>query len=433
MDILFGVFNSITSVINHTWWIILPVFLFPLFWNLRIIYLRTRFINGIEWTMLEIKIPKEIFKTPKAMEQIFAGAYASYSYGMNYISKYFEGKVEPWFSFELVGSNGGVYFYIRTPSKYRNLIESAIYAQYPEAEIHQAEDYLDLLPSILPNKIYDVFGTDLILAKENYYPIKTYTYFEEPVDERRLDSIAAITEVMSNLKTDEWLLLHILISPTGALTGNDWQKEGQDKINELSGKKTEKGKKGWGGALYNWMRNLSFAPVKYPDWPGQKEKEAATMKFLNPYEQDVVKALGAKISKLGFEIILRLVYLDRQDSFTPANFSAAMGALHQLNTANLNAFKPHPFLKSWTIDNWFTKIFPRYKLSKELYRKRRIFKYCQQRRFGQYNKTRPEKFSILSTEELATVYHFPAIPVKAPRLRTVEAKKGGPPAGLPVE
>ncbi len=383
--------------------------------------------------MLEVKISKEVFKTPKAMEQIFAGLFASYSYGIDFVIKYLEGKIEPWFSFELVGSNGGVYFYIRTPSKYRNLIESSIYAQYPEAEIHQTEDYLDLLPSILPNKIYDVFGADFILAKENYYPIKTYTYFEEPVDERRLDSIAAITEVMSNLKTDEWLLMHILISPTGEPTGNDWQKDGQEKINELSGKKTERGKRGWGGALYEWLRNLSFAPVKYPDWPGSKEKEAAIIKFLNPYEQDIVKALGSKISKLGFETVLRIVYLDRQDSFTSANFFAAVGALHQLNTANLNSLKPHPFFRSWIKDNWFTKIFPRYKSLKILYRRRRIFKYCRQRRFGQYNKTRSEKFSILSTEELATAYHFPAIPVKAPRLRAVEAKKGGPPAGLPVE
>lgn len=411
----------------------MPLILFPIFWHFYLRYIRTRFVNGIEWLMLEVKISKEVFKTPKAMEQIFAGAYASYSYGMHAVLKYIEGKVEPWFSFELVGSNGGVYFYIRVPSKFRNLIESSIYAQYPEVEINQVEDYFDLLPSILPNKIYDVWGVDLILAKDNYYPIKTYLYFEESLDERRLDSIAAITEVMSNLKTEEWLFMHILISPTGALTDNDWQKDGQEKINEISGKKTEKNKKGWGGGLYEWLKNFSFAAVKYPDWLGPKEKEAATMKFLNPYEQDVVKAMGSKISKLGFEIILRLVYVDRRDSFTPANTAAAMGALHQLNTANLNSFKPHPFLRSWVSDNWLTKAFPKYKLLKELYRKRRIFKYCQTRRFGQYNKTRPEKFSILSTEELATAYHFPAIAVKAPRLRTVEAKKGGPPAGLPVE
>ena len=367
------------------------------------------------------------------MEQIFAGVYASYSYGRTWYEDNLDGKVEPWFSFELVGSNGGVYFYIRISPKYRNLIESSIYAQYPEVEISQVDDYFDLLPSILPNKIYDIWGSDLILAKESYYPIKTYTYFEEPVDERRLDSISAITEVMSNLKTDEWLLMHILISPTGGATDNDWQKDGQEKINELSGKKTDKNKKGWGGALYEWLRNFSFAAVKYPDWPGPKEKKDEIMKFLNPYEQDIVKALGSKISKLGFETIVRLVYIDRQDSFTPSNWQAGMGAIHQLNTANLNSFKPHSFFRSWVKDSFFNKIFPKYKLLKTLYRKKRIFKYCRERRFGQYNKTRLEEFSILSTEELATIYHFPAIAVKAPKLRTVEAKKGGPPAGLPIE
>lgn len=434
MDIFFGVVDNIIKVASYFWWLVLPPFLFFIFWDLRTRYIRTRFINGIEWLMLEIKIPKEVLKTPKAMEQIFSEVYSSYSYGMSNIAKYLKGKVELWFSFELVGAAGGVYFYIRTPSRYRNLIESAIYAQYPEAEIHQAEDYFELLPSVLPNKVYDIWGTDLVLIKESYYPIRTYSYFEEMIEERRLDPIAAIAETMSNLKTDEWLLLQILISPTGPLTGNNWQEEGNEKINEISGKKADKGKKkGFGGALYEWMRNLFFAPVKYPDWPGPKEKEAAAMKFLNPYEQDIVKAIGGKISKLGFETIMRVIYLDRQDSFSPVNPSAAMGAIHQLNTANLNAFKPHPFLKSWITENWFTEIFPKYKLLRELYAKKRIFRYCRQRRFGHYNKIRTEKFPIFNTEELATLYHFPAIMVKAPRLRAVEARKGGPPAGLPVE
>jgi len=45
------------------------------------------------------------------------------------------------------------------------------------------------------------------------------------------------------------------------------------------------------------------------------------------------------------------------------------------------------------------------------------------------SKSRPFTFSI---EELATVYHFPAEPVKAPLIPKVEARKAEPPIGLPV-
>jgi hypothetical protein len=39
---------------------------------------------------------------------------------------------------------------------------------------------------------------------------------------------------------------------------------------------------------------------------------------------------------------------------------------------------------------------------------------------------------ILNIEELASIFHFPA-KIILPRVGAVEAKKGGPPAGLPTE
>ena len=226
MDIFFGIINSIVKVFEYVWWLILPFFVFFLCWNLYLIYIRTRYVKSIEWSMFEIKIPKEIRKTPKAMEQVFSSLIATYSFGFKPVEIYVDGKVELWLSLEMVGHAAGVHFYIYAPSKFRNLIESAIYAQYPDAEIHPAEDYTELLSPVLPNKVYDLWGTEFVLAKENYYPIKTYHFFEEAQEERRLDPIAAITEVMSNLKEDEMIWIQVLISPTGEPTGNNWQEEG---------------------------------------------------------------------------------------------------------------------------------------------------------------------------------------------------------------
>ena len=56
------------------------------------------------------------------------------------------------------------------------MIESAIYSQYPDIEIVEAEDYVDALPSVLPNKVYDLWGNNFILAKPNAYPIQTYPF-----------------------------------------------------------------------------------------------------------------------------------------------------------------------------------------------------------------------------------------------------------------
>ncbi len=380
--------------------------------------------------MFEIKVPKEILKTPKAMEQVFSSLIATYSFGLNSVDKYIDGKVESWISLEIMGHAGGVHFYIYTPSNFRNLIESAIYAQYPDAEIHPAEDYTELFSPVLPNKVYDLWGTDFILARENYYPIKTYSFFEEEKEERRLDPIAVIAEAMSNLKEDEMIWLQVLISPTGEPSGDYWQKEGQEKIEEIAGRKVGGAK---GSTLFDWARNLFWAPIEPPIWPEAEGKEApATLRFLHPAEQEVAKAISNKISKFGFETIIRFVYIDRRESFTRANVSAVMGAFQQFRTSNFNALKPDK--RTITLKSgWLAKFISKYKQLNEFSRKRRIFEAYRTRRFGKYNKIKPEKFSVLNTEELATVYHFPAIMVEAPHLRKLEAKKAGPPGELPIE
>ena len=48
---------------------------------------------------------------------------------------------------------------------------------------------------------------------------------------------------------------------------------------------------------------------------------------------------------------------------------------------------------------------------------------------------RPRRFSnmVLNTEELATIYHPPTyIVLTGPLIKRVEARKTGPPAGLPI-
>ncbi|GAI18321.1 unnamed protein product, partial [marine sediment metagenome] len=67
---------------------------------------------------------------------------------------------------------------IRIPEKNRDSAESAIYSQYPEAEISIADDYTKYIPQDIPNKDWDLWGSDYKLLKENPYPIKTYLKFE---------------------------------------------------------------------------------------------------------------------------------------------------------------------------------------------------------------------------------------------------------------
>ncbi len=397
----------------------MPIALGFIFWDFWKYYIYVSYLRSVKWVLLEIKIPALIEKTPKAMEQIFSAAYSLYSYEFNFVQKYWEGHLaEDFASFELVGNGGGVHFYIRVPEYVRNAMEAAVYSQYPDAEISLAEDYRALFPKTLPNKIYDIMGFDYHLVRDNAYPIRTYEYFESQKDETRLDPIAAITEVMSKLKDEEALWIQIFVRPTGT----EWKKTAEVIRDKLIGRSKPAEPLGFFGHIGHFIRNLILAPAEYPIWPeDKKQEERSRMLLLSPGERDVVEAIDTKISKLGFDVNIRFIYIDRRDSFTRLNVAATMSTFNQFNTLNLNAFRPN--LKTMTIIRGNIKWF---KKSRLWARKRLMYDNFMKMRW-------PKRRSILNIEELATIYHFPTVVVEAPLLRRLGAKKGEPPAGLPVE
>lgn len=423
LNTLTGILNSIISVIAVAWWVVLPIALAFIFWEFWLQHIYIAYLRSVKWILLEIKVPAIIEKTPKAMEQIFAAVYGIYSFGLNFMQKYWEGRLkEDWISFELVGFSGGVHFYVRLPDSYRNLIESAVYSQYPDAEVQEANDYLDLFPRTLPNKIYDVWGTDYHLIRDSSYPIRTYEYYEEIKEEKRLDPIAAITEVMSKLKSDEAICLQIFVRPTGPDAGDDWKAAGEAVRDKLAGRK-KPAPRGLPAIIFEFFKNLVIAPIEHPVWmeePKQKEGPNPLL-LMTPGEKEVLEAIEQKISKLGFRTNIRFLYIDKRDSFTRSNIAAVMSTFHQFGIQNLNGFRPN--LDSITVVRGNIKYF---KGTRTWFKKRRLWESYRRMYW-------PSKTSILNTEELATLYHFPATIVEAPLLRRVGAKKGEPPAGLPVE
>lgn len=413
-----GILNSILQVFFTVWWVVIPLVLLFIFLDVWLFYVRTLHVRAISWTLLELKIPKNVLTTPKAMEQIFAAAHASYSHGITFWDKWWNGKVEGWMAFELVGVAGGVYFYLRIPSSLRNLLEAAIYAQYPDAEVHEAQtDYLDLLPATLPNETYDLMGIDLVLAREDAYPIRTYPYFEANVEEQRIDPVAIITEVMSKLKAGEMALIQILVRPTN----DDWKKKADELVAKLIGKKTAK-KGSWLDHFMMFVKNLILAFRWHPEWEGapagKSDGPPNMLQFMTEGQKDVVKAIEEKIAKIGFETNVRFLYIDRRDAFSRANFAAVNGAFRQFNTQNLNAFRPDSA----------TMTFARQPFKARKLRLRKQYIYRMYRLFAMN-----PKVSILNIEELATIYHPPIVSVGAPMLRRLESRKGEPPAGLPME
>lgn len=394
------------------WWLWLPVLLFFLFAVIWIVYVRAKFRLNIIWSVLEIRIPREIHKSPKAMEQFLAGLHAISHPPNSFYERYITGEVTVWFSLEMVSFSGDTHFYLRLPAKYRNIAEALLYAQYPDVEIVEVPDYTETLPRTLHEAYkegYNVWGTELKLARDDAYPIRTYEEFSSPVEEEQLDPVSALLEILGKMKRGEKLLLQILARPASTR----WIKEGL--------------------ALLDTLRTANVQKKKVVRPTGDVE-EVEKMIARTPGETDVLKAVDREISKPGFETIIRYVYLAPKEVFSSRfPWSGVFTCFNQYAAMNMNYFR-HDFDKR-TFTHWSIPpyVFPDKRLEG---RKRRILRNFLERRMPEepiFLLYKAKKTFILNTEELATVYHLPShLVLTAPLVKRVASRKMGAPAGLPI-
>src|SRR3989338_8271986 len=217
---------ALDLLVNY-WWAFLPVLLFLGFFFAWLEYIQAQYFNSLSWTLLKIKPPPDVDRSPKAVEQIFAGLHGVFIKPLTWKEKIFKGKTLDWFSFEIVGQEGVTNFYIRTLSDYKNIVESNVFAQYPDAEINEVEDYMKNWPEKLPNDKYDLFGSELVLAKEDAFPIQTYPFFEEKTpgleQVKRIDPLSSVSEIFSTFRPGENFIIQILAKPVS----DDWLKKVQ--------------------------------------------------------------------------------------------------------------------------------------------------------------------------------------------------------------
>lgn len=403
------------------------MFLGFLFWvahEMWLSYVQGKYGAKRNWVILSISVPKENEQGPKAVENIFshlAGAHAS----INWYDKYVEGKTQDWFSLEIVSIEGYIQFLIRTIDKFRDLVEAAIYAQYPDAEIAEVPDYVTNLPNKFPNDEYDLWGTEFILVKKECYPLRTYPMFEASSEEVVFkDPMAAMLENFSRLGRGEQAWFQIILVPIGQ---KEWTANGRSEIKKLIGAK-EKNKKGiadyFTDITLKGIESMGSAiatgetiPVKKSD----EKKELSNILYMTPGERSVVEAIERKISKIGFRVKIRGVYMGRHEVFEKSRAAHPMiGAIKQFNTEDTNSLKPE-YDKVGTGGLIF---FKKRRLNK---RKTKIMLAFKDRS----NWEGVNEGYVLNIEELASLYHFPVLSVKAPLLKKTEAKKGEPPAVLP--
>ncbi len=406
---------------NLGWIIVGIIFIWGVL-QLYLFWLAGKWAATHKTVLLAIDIPRGNEQSPKAVENMFtylAGAHGS----INFFEKWFEGKFQKSFSYEVVSIEGYTQFLIWTPKEFRNLIESSVYSQYPDAEISEVEDYTQAVPQRYPDEEYDVWGVEFTQAAPWVYPIKCYKEFEHqmgPSETQFKDPMATLMDLCGSLRQGEQLWLQYIVTPIGF----DWLKDSENEINKILGRKP-KAKKSL--AMQGVEALGEISEIIYPIWgevEGDKSKEdkPKTMMDLSPVEKRRIEGVHEKLSKLSFEAKIRVVYVAKKDVMNKAKVAnGIVGFMKQFGALDLNNLKPD-------VKKTMTKAVYFWVNSRVNQKKNNIFQ-------GYINRSDGIGISagIYNIEELATLWHFPVeASVRASMMQKAPGKKADAPSSLPL-
>lgn len=402
-------------------WLIVVWMIFWIAWKTYLLMKMIDYVNAIEWTYYEIKLPDETEETPKSMEVLFeliGGIHKSPDFN----EKYFDGYLEAWASFELYCTQQSVRYIMVVPTAHKRLFEGIIYGQYPKATITEVEDYTLRHDYKDLRKKFELWGADMVLTSDDIYPIKTYPNFEAKLAEEVpfVDSMQVMVETLTNLEAGEEFWIQILVRPLEAEVISTWEKRGEKEIAKISGqaKKTKPG-------MWENFRTFMLAV------PGElltilfrgpldleKEKEEKVLRFFNPVDEAKMKAILEKVSGNGYKVKMRLIHIAPVGQLKKPNIGRGIGVFKQFTAWHLNGIKPDS--NKTNGPNFIMRN------RRRLWRERNILLNYQWRDF--FGK---DSGQIMNAEELATLYHFPVKYVSSPSVQRAKAGKVAPPADLP--
>lgn len=408
-------------------------------WICWVHYIQEDFISGIDFVLLEIVPPRDVLRSPKAMELFLVNALYHWS-NKGGLEEYWQGAVWFWFSLEIASIEGQVHFYIRTPTRVRGLIETQMYAQYPQAQIKAVEDYTLAIDEITPNSAWNGWSCEFGLEKPEAFPIKTYVNFgldKDPKEEFKVDPISSVIELFGSMQKGEQMWMQIVVTPSKKM----WHTHGT-----------------WFGH-HDWVEESKIQIINLLQPYARQNKKineegAFTLEYRTPdFLKNAVTAMNLKTSKLGFETGIRVMYVAKKEAFNMSNRRNLRLAFRQYAMPDCNQL----LRINSTQGDAYSGIFLASKKTIMKLANRALHEYRERSFF--HLPLRHHIFSkavwhwpiedvftidsiikayfhhqtyVLNVEEIATLWHFPGQILKVPTLERIESKEASPPTNLPI-
>ncbi|MES2668386.1 MAG: hypothetical protein V4644_01695 [Patescibacteria group bacterium] len=377
-----------------------------------------RFIdaNKVAWisaqptVLLEIRLPRDTRRTPLAMETVFSSMHIGGGENTWY-KRIIQGRVRPTFSYEIASIGGQVHYFVWLREGWRRPFESFIYAQYPGVEVIEAMDYSRLTdPSHHP---YTMTAFEFRKTKPDPYPLKSYVDYgldkvQKP--EEQVDPLAQLLEVMGSIGPKEQLWLQFVVrihqaKPWDSKTVS-WKDEAKEVISEL--------------------REEDKVETEFVDATGAKRIQTT---YPNPTRSMTarIEAIEKNTGKQAYDVGIRGMYLAPEDSAQGTMGGVLVNIFKPFNSENANSLMPaggrwsdHFNDYPWEDKHGHHTEHMNHAVL-EFYRRRAFF---HPPYIGDYN--------IMSTEELATIYHIPSSSVTTPSLPRIQSTTSEGPSNLPT-
>ena len=301
-------------------------------------------------------------------------------------------------SLELVYKQGEVNFFITTYENYVGLVSQHITSIYTDAEVKpvQFKDYIDLKP-----KWYSLRAASLGKEHDDVYPIKIFKYLED-------DPLNNFSNVFWGLDKDDRAVFQVVIKPISS----KWNKKARKAAGLVA-----KGK-------YGKRRNIPFLDIFWnpivgliqgpesmvgqSNAPGASEGDA--YKIFNQAETESQKIMGEAASQPAFRTSIRILVSSKDKKKSEQGVHAIVAAA-SIFTDEYNNALDNPQIFEDAFPFIFTPL--RY----FAYRYKLVWFF--------------QNVSILSTDEVSTLYHLPDINYnKSPLISWLGYKKLDPPHNL---
>jgi hypothetical protein len=228
-----------------------------------------------------------------------------------------------------------------------------------------------------------------------------------PKEEEKVDPITSMLDMLGSIGPGEFYWVQILI---------DANRETNFKTGSL------RLKPDWKGDCDKQIQKIIDGAVKR----SKAESTANVMQLLTDAERDTVKAIERSKGKNAFNTAIRGMYIAEKDRFNPGErIGALITGWRGYDDLNRNEIGVR-----WRTDfnwNWWQDPKDRRKTA---LKKQEFYEYKTR---SYTNHSSADKKKVMTTEELATIFHLPGKVALTPSLGRIASRRSEAPPNLPTE